>query len=137
MKKLIPLISFLLLTLNSFSQSDTRTDSIVSLQVPVVRLVIKDLIEGDGNKQELSEITKELEFTKEKVFLKDEVIGSLNSKVLNLQDIVNTKDQQFEVQQELSGKLEKELKLEKTKSFLYKIGTGVGVVAAVILYLQK
>lgn len=137
MKKLIPLISFLLLTLNSFSQSDTRTDSIVSLQVPVVRLVIKDLIEGDGNKQELAEITKELEFTKEKVFLKDEVIGSLNSKVLNLQDIVNTKDQQFEVQQELSGKLEKELKLEKTKSFLYKIGTGVGVVAAVILYLQK
>lgn len=137
MKKLIPLISFLLLTLNSFSQSDTRTDSIVSLQVPVVRLVIKDLIEGDGNKQELSEITKELEFTKEKVVLKDEVIGSLNSKVLNLQDIVNTKDQQFEVQQELSGKLEKELKLEKTKSFLYKIGTGVGVVAAVILYLQK
>ena len=137
MKKLIPLISFLLLTLNSFSQSDTRTDSIVSLQVPVVRLVIKDLIEGDGNKQELSEITKELEFTKEKVFLKDEVIGSLNSKVLNLQDIVNTKDQQFEVQQELSGKLEKELKLEKTKSFLYKIGTGVGVVAAAILYLDR
>lgn len=137
MKKLIPLISFLLLTLNSFSQSDTRTDSIVSLQVPVVRLVIKDLIEGDGNKQELAEITKELEFTKEKVVLKDEVIGSLNSKVLNLQDIVNTKDQQFEVQQELSGKLEKELKLEKTKSFLYKIGTGVGAVAAVILYLQK
>ena len=78
-----------------------------------------------------------MEFTKEKVVLKDEVIGSLNSKVLNLQDIVNTKDQQFEVQQELSGKLEKELKLEKTKSFLYKIGTGVGVVAAVILYLQK
>ena len=137
MKKLIPLISFLLLTLNSFSQSDTRTDSIVSLQVPVVRLVIKDLIEGDGNKQELSEITKELEFTKEKVVLKDEVIGSLNSKVLNLQDIVNTKDQQFEVQQELSGKLEKELKLEKTKSFLYKIGTGVGVVAAAIFYLDR
>ena len=137
MKKLIPLISFLLLTLNSFSQSDTRTDSIVSLQVPVVRLVIKDLIEGDGNKQELSEITKELEFTKEKVFLKDEVIGSLNSKVLNLQDIVNTKDQQFEVQQELSGKLEKELKLEKTKSFLYKIGTGVRVVPAAILYLDR
>lgn len=137
MKKLIPLISFLLLTLNSFSQSDTRTDSIVSLQVPVVRLVIKDLIEGDGNKQELAEITKELEFTKEKVVLKDEVIGSLNSKVLNLQDIVNTKDQQFEVQQELSGKLEKELKLEKTKSFLYKIGTGVGVVAAAIFYLDR
>ena len=137
MKKLIPLISFLLLTLNSFSQSDTRTDSIVSLQVPVVRLVIKDLIEGDGNKQELAEITKELEFTKEKVVLKDEVIGSLNSKVLNLQDIVNTKDQQFEVQQELSGKLEKELKLEKTKSFLYKIGTGVGVVVAAIFYLDR
>ena len=69
--------------------------------------------------------------------LKDDVIASLNSKVLNLETIIETKQEQFDLQQELSGKLEAELRVEKTKSFLYKIGTGVGVVATVLLYLQK
>lgn len=140
MNKLIPLISLLLLSFNSFSQQDTAiksVDSIVPLQAPVARLVIKDLIEGDGNKEELQETVKVLGLTQEKLVLKDEVISSLDSKVLNLQTIIDTKQEQFDLQKELSDKLETELKLEKTKSFLYKIGTGVGVVASVLLYLQK
>lgn len=140
MNKLIPLISLLLLSFNSFSQQDTAiksVDSIVPLQAPVARLVIKDLIEGDGNKEELQETVKVLNLTQEKLVLKDEVISSLDSKVLNLQTIIDTKQEQFDLQKELSDKLETELKLEKTKSFLYKIGTGVGVVASVLLYLQK
>ena len=140
MNKLIPLISLLLLSFNSFSQQDTAiksVDSIVPLQAPVARLVIKDLIEGDGNKEELQETVKVLGLTQEKLVLKDEVISSLDSKVLNLQTIIDTKQEQFDLQKELSDKLETELRLEKTKSFLYKIGTGVGVVASVLLYLQK
>ena len=140
MNKLIPLISLLLLSFNSFSQQDTAiksVDSIVPLQAPVARLVIKDLIEGDGNKEELQETVKVLNLTQEKLVLKDEVISSLDSKVLNLQTIIDTKQEQFDLQKELSDKLETELKLEKTKSFLYKIGTGVGVIASVLLYLQK
>ena len=140
MKKLILLISLLFWSLNSFSQQDTAiksVDSIVPLKAPIARLVIKDLLQGDGDKKELEETNKVLTLTQEKIILKDDIIASLNSKVLNLETIIETKQEQFDLQQELSGKLEAELKVEKTKSFLYKIGTGVGVVASVLLYLQK
>lgn len=140
MKKLILLISLLFWSLNSFSQQDTAiksVDSIVPLKAPIARLVIKDLLQGDGDKKELEETNKVLTLTQEKIVLKDDIIASLNSKVLNLETIIETKQEQFDLQQELSGKLEAELKVEKTKSFLYKIGTGVGVVASVLLYLQK
>jgi len=140
MRKLILLTSLLFWSLNSFSQQGTAiksVDSIVPLKAPIARLVIKDLLEGDGNKEELEETNKVLNLTKEKVILKDDVIATLNSKVLNLETIIETKQEQFDLQKELSDKLVAELKLEKTKSFLYKIGTGVGVVASIILLVQK
>jgi len=137
MKKLIPLISLLLLSWSSFSQQDIAKDSIVSLKVPVVRLVIKDLIEGDGTKEELKEVNTLLELTNEKINLKDQEISTLGLKIQNLELVIKTKDEQFSLQEELSKKLQKELRTEKTKSFLYKIGTGVGVVATVLLLLQK
>ena len=137
MKKLIPLISLLLLSWSSFSQQDIAKDSIVSLKVPVVRLVIKDLIEGDGTKEELKEVNTLLELTNEKINLKDQEISTLGSKIQNLELVIKTKDEQFSLQEELSKKLQKELRTEKTKSFLYKIGTGVGVVATILLLLQK
>lgn len=136
MKKLILLIVILLLSLNSFSQTGTAKDSIVSLQVPIVKLVIKDLIQGDGNKLQLIESNKELDLTREKVKLKDSVIDNLGSKILNLQTIIQTKEEQFKLQQELSKKLEKELKSQKTKTFFYKVGAGAGAVFG-LLYLTK
>ena len=128
MKKLILLIGLLSLSWNSFSQKDTKRDSIVPLKVPIVRLVIKDLLQGDGNKIQVLELNKELVLTRDKVILKDSVIKTLNSKLINLETIILTKDEQFKLQQELSKKLTKELKSQKRKTFLYKVGTGVGLV---------
>ena len=48
-----------------------------------------------------------------------------------------TKEEQFKLQQELSQKLQKELKSQKRKTFLYKVGAGVGAVATVLLLVQK
>lgn len=137
MKKLILLIGLLLLSWNSFSQKDTKRDSIVPLKVPIVRLVIKDLLQGDGNKIQVLELNKELGLTRDKVILKDSVINTLNSKLINLETIILTKDEQFKLQQELSKKLTKELKSQKRKTFLYKVGTGVGLVATLLLVVQK
>lgn len=136
MKKLIPLISLLLLSWNSFSQKGTGKDSIVPLQVPIAKLVIKDLLEGDGNKLQLVETNKELTLLREKIKLKDSVVFTLDSKINNLETIIITKDEQFKLQQELSKKLQKELKAQKTKTILYKLGTGVGAVATVLLLLK-
>lgn len=136
MKKSILLISLLLLSWSSFSQKDTKRDSIVPLKVPIAKLVIKDLLQGDGDKIQVTELNKELDLTRDKVKLKDSVITTLNSKLLNLETIILTKDEQFKLQQELSKKLTKELKAEKRKTFLYKVGTGVGAVATILLLVK-
>ena len=95
------------------------------------------MLRGDGDKVQVTELNKELSLTRDKVKLKDSVITTLNSKLINLETIILTKDEQFKLQEELSKKLHKELKAEKRKTFLYKVGTGVGVVASVLLLVQK
>lgn len=129
MRKRILLIILLLVSFKSFSQNDT----IVSLREPVAKLVIKDLIEGDGTKVELISTIELLKLEQKKVVLKDSVIGTLNIKVLNLEDIIGKKDEQFSLEREKSEQLEKELKRQRRKTFLYKVGTYIGAGALLVL----
>jgi hypothetical protein len=129
MRKRILLIILLLVSFKSFSQNDT----IVSLREPVAKLVIKDLIEGDGTKVELISTLELLKLEQKKVLLKDSVIGTLNIKVLNLEDIIGKKDEQFSLEREKSKQLEKELKGQRRKTFLYKVGTYIGAGALLVL----
>jgi len=129
MRKRILLIILLLVSFKSFSQNDT----IVSLREPVAKLVIKDLIEGDGTKVELISTLELLKLEQKKVVLKDSVIGTLNTKVLNLEGIILKKDEQFGLEREKSKQLEKELKGQRRKTFLYKVGTYVGAGALLVL----
>lgn len=133
MKKLILLISLLLVSFKSFSQNDT----IVSLKQPIAKLVIKDLISGDGAKLELLSIQELLKLEQKKVVLKDSVIGKLDTKVLNLENIIFKKDEQFSLEAEKSKQLEKELKGARRKTFLYKVGTYIGIGATLLLLAGK
>jgi hypothetical protein len=126
-------------TLTSFSQTvtnQTQTDTIVALKIPTAKLIIKDLIKGDGALIELEETKKVLTLTNQKLVLKDEIIFTLNSKITNLDYIITQKDEQFKLEREKSESLLKELKLEKRKTFLYKVGTIVGVVAVGVLLVN-
>ena len=136
MKKLILLIPILLLNLKSFSQQDTIKDSIVSIKVPIVRLVIKDLINGDGAIEELVQVSNLLELERNKAEIRTKEVEILNTKITNLEKNDLFQAGQLNTASELSKKLHKELKAEKRKSFLYKIGTGVGVVLTAILLLK-
>ena len=98
----------------------------VKLQVPIVRLVIKDLVTFDGVKLELVETKELLRLSNDKVVLKDSVITNLNDKVVNLQSIIDKKDEQFGLESEKSKSLEKELKRQKRNTFLWKMGTLAG-----------
>lgn len=125
----------------SFSQTVTnqkpvQTDTIVPLTIPTAKLIIKDLLKGDGAQIELLELQKVLQLTNEKMLLKDEVIFTLNSKISNLDYIILQKDEQFKLEREKSESLVKELKAEKQKTFLYKVGTIVGVVAVGFLLVN-
>ena len=118
------------------SQKTSQTDTIVPLKVPTAKLVIKDLLKGDGAIIELEELQKVVQLTNEKIVLKDEIIFTLNSKITNLDYIITQKDEQFKLEREKSESLIKELKSEKRKTFIYKIGTYVGIVATGILLVK-
>lgn len=122
--------------MKSFSQEDTVKDSIVSIKAPIARLVIKDLINGDGAQEELIQVNTLLELEKTKVEVKSKEVEILKTKVSNLEKSDIYQSGQLNTASELSKKLHKELKAEKRKSFLYRIGTGVGVVLAAILIVK-
>ena len=103
----------------------------MKLEVPIVRLIIKDLITFDGAKLELVETRELLRLSNDKITLKDSVISNLNDKVFNLEDIIDKKDEQFGLESEKSKSLEKELKRQKRNTFLWKMGTLTGAILSV------
>ena len=138
MKKLILLTIITLVTLESFSQTATKTnvDTIVALKVPVAKLVIKDLIKGDGAIAEVNDLNKvitlkdqQISLFKEKDLLKDQ-------KITNLETIISKKDEQFSLERAKSESLLKELKGQRRKTFLYKVGSYIGIIATSILLIK-
>ena len=109
----------------------------MKLQVPIVRLVIKDLVTYDGIKLELDKTVELLTLERQKVGVKDSMISNLNTKVVNLQEIINKTNEQFQVETQKSKDLLKELKGQRRTTFLYKLGTTVGMIATTVLLLGK
>ena len=120
---------------NSFSQSVTDSTQI-QLTKPVAKLVIKDLITGDGLKLELKTLNELLVETNDKVIVQDVLVTNLKTQVLNYQAIIDEKDQQMVKASELSKELQKELKKQARAKKLYKLGATVGAIATAILLIQ-
>ena len=95
------------------------------------------MIDGDGAKIELLSLQELLKLEQKKVVLKDSVIGTLSTKVLNLESIILKKDEQFSLEAEKSKQLLKELKGQRRKTFFYKVGTYVGAGAILVLLGSK
>ena len=64
------------------------------MKKPIAKLVIKDLITGDGIKEELSLSISKIRLLEQKVVLKDSIIFNLNSQVGNFESIMLTKSDQ-------------------------------------------
>jgi hypothetical protein len=134
MKKLIPLIALMMMSLQSFSQNVIDSTSI-RLKKPIVRLVIKDLITGDGAKSEVTLVRQKVELLETKLLFKDSVIFNLNERVTNFESMLNTQSDQIALSRELSAKLQLDLKKQKVKT---KLMSGAGIIAVVgILVLVK
>jgi hypothetical protein len=125
------LILLLTMSLKGFSQSATDSTSI-QLKKPTARLVIKDLIKGDGAKQELVLYKEKTTLLEQKIVLKDSIISTLNSKVNNFELMVDTQKQQLVLSQELSDRLQSDLKKQKIKT---KLTGGIGILAAITTFL--
>jgi hypothetical protein len=122
------------MSLQGFSQSVIDTTKI-QLKKPIARLVIKDLIVGDGAKEEIKLLSNKLNLLETKIVVKDSVIFQLNERVMNFESILNTQSSQISLSKELNDKLQLDLKKQKVKT---KLTTGAGIlVAAGILLLAK
>ena len=131
MKNYVMLVILLCLSFKAFSQKDTI--QVVRLQEPIARLVVKDLIIGDGLQKELAASRKVIETLKTKSITQDSISFNLKSQVLNLNSILIVKDDQFKVQEKLSKDLQLALKKEKFKNKLFSIGTPVLILGALLL----
>ena len=129
MKRLILLILLVIVSLKSFSQTDTTR---ISLEEQIARLVIKDLIEGDGAKKELSITLEKVSLLNQKIVLKDSIINTNTQQISNYNSIVSQKDSQVMLFQDLSDKLHNDLRKQKLKNKM-TITTSIIVVVLMLL----
>ncbi len=108
----------------------------VALKVPVAKLVIKDLIKGDGLVTEVAELNKVISLKDEQITLYKQKDSLKDQKISNLEVIISKKDEQFGLERQKSESLLKELKGQRTKTFLYKVGSYVGLIATTILLIK-
>ena len=130
MKLILKWMLLVLLMLASLkSSSQTVTDSTtIRLKKPIARLVIKDLIKGDGNKQEIILLGDKINILNQKGILKDSIISNLDLQINNFNSILFQKSNQLEVSQELTKKLQLDLKKQKFKN---KLTIGVGIITVI------
>jgi ribosomal protein S13 len=122
-----------MLSLSSFSQVDTTK---VFIPTKIARLIVQDLIRYDGCKQELT-------LTQEKVFKlegrevqKDTIIKLLQEKDENNKYIIHQHELQIGQYEHMTHDLQTELRGQKTKTFLWKVGTFVGLTTSLFLFVK-
>jgi|TARA_B110000908_G_C10035524_1_gene349367 hypothetical protein len=99
----------------------------------IVKEVIKDLIKGDASQKEVVVLNDVVVQKGIQLTAKDTIIATLNTKIVNFESILLTKNKQQSLNTRLNEDLQKALKQQKRRTFLYKVGTGVGAVAVLLL----
>ena len=134
MKKLMMLIFLMMTSWSSFSQIATDSTSI-QLEKKIAKLIIKDLLLGDSYKNELKLIDTKIDILGQKLVLKDSIIFNLESKSNNFESILLSKQDQLSLSQELSRKLQTDLKKQKVKTKLMG-GAGILIAAGAVIILK-
>jgi hypothetical protein len=119
--------------LSSFSQADTTK---VLLPTKIARQVAQDLIRYDGCKQELKFTQEKVIKLEEREVQKDTIIKLLNDKDENNKYIIHQQELQIGQYEHMTDDLQKELKASRTKTFLYKVGTFVGMATSLFLFVK-
>jgi hypothetical protein len=131
--------------LNCFSQTNTNNQSQikisdttkVKLKPFTARLVIKDIVRGEGCAEELKLTQEKVIKLEERETQKDTIISLLESKDKNNQYIIGQQGLQIDEFRNMTNDLKKEIKQSKTNTFLYKVGTFLGVLATSYLLIVR
>ena len=121
----------------SISKTDTQKSNLVCIDTTIARRIAIDLVAGDVCKEELQLTKNNLMLTQYKVKLKDSIINKMEEKEYDLNDIISKKDDMFKGQEEISKSLKKELRSQKSTSFLYKILSLLGICSTTYLIITK
>lgn len=133
------LIALVMMSLNVFSQNDTsksKDSTKIQLTKPVAKLVIKDLIKGDGLSTELKTVKDLLSQTNLKLTTQTTLVTNLESQIDNYNRLLVQEQSKFSTQEALSKELETALRKQRNKTRLYKIGTYIGAAAVGILIIK-
>jgi hypothetical protein len=130
-----------MLSLSSYSQTDTTKVIVldttkVILPTKVARLAFQDLLRYDGAKLEIVELKNVIGLKDQQINLFKQKDTLKDQKISNLELIINKKDEQFGLERQKSESLLKELNGQRTKTFFYKVGSFVGIIATSILLLR-
>ena len=130
-----------MLSLSSYSQTDTTKVIVldttkVILPTRVARLAFQDLLRYDGAKLEIVELNNVIVLKDQQINLFKQKDTLKDLKISNLEVIINKKDEQFGLERQKSESLLKELRGQRRKTFLYKIGSFAGIIVT-SLYLLK
>jgi len=130
-----------MLSLSSYSQTDTTKVIVldttkVILPTKVARLAFQDLLRYDGAKLEIVELNNVIVLKDQQINLFKQKDTLKDLKISNLEVIINKKDEQFGLERQKSESLLKELKGQRRKTFLYKIGSFVAIITTSMLLLK-
>jgi len=132
-------------SLSCFSQTNTNnqsqikvSDTIrVKLKPSTARLVIKDIVKGEGCESELKLTQEKVIKLESRESQKDTIISLLESKDKNSEYIITQQGLQIGQYEHLTDDLQKEIKQMRVKTFLYKVGTLVGVLTTSYLLIVR
>lgn len=96
----------------------------------------KDLIRLDGCKEEIKLLESKIINLQDVTKVKDVILKLHEDKDKNNQTTIKLLEKQVNEYDNLSEDLRKELRGQKTKSFLWKVGTFVGVITTSYLLLK-
>ena len=122
---------------NNQSQTQVSDTTKVKLKPSTARLVIKDIIKGEGCETELKLTQEKVIKLEEREFQKDTIISLLEAKDKNNQFIISQQTEQIDLYKNMTNDLKKEIKQTRTKTFLYKVGTLVGIISTSYLLLVR
>ncbi len=132
-KELTLLVSFLVMSLPSISQTviTTTKDTIICLPVEMAKMVVVDLEEGDLVRKENKILSDILTKLKSQVTIQDQIIQTKDLKINNLESIITEKDKIISICNEEKTIIQGKVK----KSFVSGTLVGIGVGALTILLL--
>lgn len=124
-------------SLIAFSQTDTDTLRVKSFPIPVVKQIVKDLIEGDMAKEQLKLAEKELEETRTVILLQSQMISTLRVNETYYGQIIQRNDETFKKLFDYTNKLETENKKLKTNNKFKSVLLGSIIIGLTYTLISK